>query len=62
MRVDETARHEAVSAPLQCPFCRSRRVLTTSKLVDDATYWRCEACGQIWNPARLLVRPLRPKW
>jgi transposase-like protein len=61
MRVDEPPRHQGVCAPLQCPFCRSSRVLTTSKLVDDATYWRCEACGQIWNPARLLGAPVRPK-
>ena len=45
-----------------CPFCRSLRVTTTSKLVSDATYWRCHGCGQIWNPSRLLVaRPPR-RW
>jgi transposase-like protein len=61
MRAYETPRDDVVSAPLQCPFCRSNRVLTTSKLVTDATYWRCQACGQIWNPARLVMTRLRPE-
>jgi ribosomal protein L37AE/L43A len=39
-----------------CPFCQSDRVATTSKSVSDATYWRCHACGEIWNPARCVVR------
>jgi transposase-like protein len=41
-----------------CPFCRSDRIATTTKNVDDA-YWRCESCGQVWNPSRLLSFPRR---
>ena len=62
MRVSETQLQEHMPAPPQCPFCRSSRVLTTTKLVTDATYWRCEACGQVWNPARLLATPARRAW
>jgi hypothetical protein len=36
-----------------CPFCRSRDVKTTSKEANASTYWRCLACGQIWNASRL---------
>ncbi|MBI3050597.1 MAG: hypothetical protein HYY76_20085 [Acidobacteria bacterium] len=40
-------------APKACPFCRSPDVKTTSKDVNVSTYWRCLACGQIWNADRL---------
>jgi len=43
------------SPPAACPFCRSEKISTASKAVSDATYWRCEQCGQIWNPSRLLA-------
>ena len=43
---------EAV-APDVCPFCKSHDVKTTSKDVNVSTYWRCTACGQIWNAGRL---------
>lgn len=42
-----------------CPFCRSDKVATTSKSIGEATYWRCHACGQIWNPSRLRSQPTR---
>jgi hypothetical protein len=31
----------------------SRDIKTTSKEVNVSTYWRCAACGQIWNAGRL---------
>jgi transposase-like protein len=40
-------------APKACPFCASLNVTTTSKAVTLSTYWRCTACGQIWNASRL---------
>ena len=43
----------ASSEPVACPFCKSRDVKTTSKEVNASTYWRCTACGQIWNASRL---------
>lgn len=45
---------EAIVAPKACPFCNSVDVTTTSKAVNVSTYWRCTACGQIWNVGRLL--------
>ena len=39
--------------PKTCPFCRSLNVKTTGKEVNASTYWRCAACGQIWNDGRL---------
>jgi hypothetical protein len=44
---------EAIVAPTACPFCNSVDVTTTSKAVNVSTYWRCIACGQIWNVGRL---------
>jgi transposase-like protein len=41
------------AAPAACPFCKSSHVTTTSKDVNASTYWRCAACGQIWNAGRL---------
>jgi transposase-like protein len=48
-------RDEAKEAPLppkNCPSCRSRDVTTSAKVVDTNTYWRCVACGEVWNLAR----------
>lgn len=42
-----------LAAPVTCPFCQSRKITTTAKRVTASTYWRCQACGQIWNVARL---------
>ena len=44
---------EPTAPPDACPFCRSRDIATTSKAVDASSYWRCTACGQIWNASRL---------
>jgi hypothetical protein len=39
--------------PDACPFCQSRAVGTLAKVITPSTYFRCQACGEIWNPARL---------
>jgi transposase-like protein len=44
---------ETTVPPKACPFCTSLNVTTTSKAVNTSTYWRCTACGQIWNQDRL---------
>lgn len=36
----------------RCPSCNSRDVVTTSKIVDASSYWRCRSCGEVWNVAR----------
>lgn len=47
-----------VTAPTFCPFCRSKDLRTAAKIINESTYWRCIACGEIWNPGRL--RPTLP--
>ncbi len=41
-----------VTVPSNCPTCRSSEVTTVSKVVTAATYWRCGACGDVWNAGR----------
>ncbi len=53
-RTDEPAASE-VAVVTECAFCHSTRVSTTSKTVTEATYWRCLACGEIWNPSRAVA-------
>jgi ribosomal protein L37AE/L43A len=43
---------EQTEPPDRCPECRSPRVKTTSKPITASSYWRCEACGEIWNVDR----------
>jgi len=50
-----------VSAPTACPFCRSKDLKTTSKVINESTYWRCVTCGEIWNPGRLQP-PASPRY
>jgi transposase-like protein len=44
---------DALTAPAHCPACRSSDVSTVSKVVTAASYWRCGACGEVWNVERL---------
>jgi hypothetical protein len=39
-------------APSKCPACRSSDITTTSKIVTAQAYWRCVACGEVWNVRR----------
>ncbi|MGH9253290.1 MAG: hypothetical protein ACRD3C_01835 [Vicinamibacterales bacterium] len=55
MRAFPAAPKPVSDKPAACPFCRSAAVSTTSKAINDTTYWRCGTCGQIWNHARLLT-------
>lgn len=51
------------TTPPMCPSCRSRATVTTSATPDDASYWRCTACGEVWNVARVEVnRGRAPRW
>ena len=60
MALHTTSRTEPTPAPKACPFCYSAQVATSAKAAtNDATYWRCHTCGQIWNPARLLEQSWR---
>lgn len=50
-RADSTPSH-ADTLPASCPACRSSRIVTTEKSPDAESYWRCTACGEVWNDAR----------
>jgi transposase-like protein len=43
---------EHPGAPSQCPVCSSPDVKTASKTVTAESYWRCVACGEVWNAGR----------
>lgn len=49
----------ATDTPLVCPSCRSTAITTTARNPDVDSYWRCTACGEIWNARR--NRPARPR-
>ena len=49
-----------ITAPAACPSCRSADIKTTSKSVNVETYWRCVACGEVWNVTRRETR--RPSY
>jgi transposase-like protein len=50
---DVTEAGAAAATPSHCPTCRSQDLKTTSKVVTSASYWRCGACGEVWNVGRL---------
>jgi transposase-like protein len=53
---------DAPVAPTACPFCRSPQIAAATEKVDVSTYWRCEACGEMWNLARLQSAGHRYKY
>jgi transposase-like protein len=60
--MNRTERDEPHETPTICPFCRSTKLVATGKSVSDSTYWRCETCGELWNPSRSQVAPRRRSW
>lgn len=57
MRPVSDPKPDVAPRPTYCPFCRSKDVSTASKVINESTYWRCTACGEIWNPGRLRPPP-----
>jgi transposase-like protein len=55
-------REPEIAAVTACPFCRSTNVTTASKALTESTYWRCTACGEIWNPSRAHARRSANSW
>jgi predicted Zn finger-like uncharacterized protein len=39
--------------PASCPSCQSSSIVTTAKSPDADSYWRCTACGEVWNASRM---------
>jgi predicted RNA-binding Zn-ribbon protein involved in translation (DUF1610 family) len=46
------SRPDENAAPVRCPSCRSNDILTTGKAAAADNYWRCLACGEVWNAGR----------
>lgn len=57
-------REQAATVVTACPFCESTRITTTGKSAAPSAYWRCQGCGEVWNPARMdAARAYRqPPW
>lgn len=51
--ISSPSRPEDSATPSRCPSCRSNDLVTTSKVVSADAYWRCCACGEVWNAGRL---------
>lgn len=51
-KANEEPEAPKVPVPARCPVCRSNDLTTTSKVITTSTYWRCRACGEVWNTAR----------
>jgi len=50
--MSEPPKADVSAAPSRCPVCRSQDVTTTGKAASVDAYWRCGACGEVWNVAR----------
>jgi predicted Zn finger-like uncharacterized protein len=49
--------------PTACPSCQSASIVTTAKVPDATSYWRCTSCGEVWNASRRReARPDVPLW
>jgi predicted Zn finger-like uncharacterized protein len=57
----ETLDDGRVMRPAQCPECRSKSIGTLAKIITADTYWRCQACGTVWNEAR-RTNAARRRW
>jgi predicted Zn finger-like uncharacterized protein len=51
------------AAPASCPACKSSSIVTTAKIPDADSYWRCTSCGEVWNDSRRQTQRYRmPGW
>jgi predicted Zn finger-like uncharacterized protein len=49
----------AAVKPASCPVCRSSTIVTTAKIPDAHSDWRCANCGEIWNVSRVADQATR---
>ena len=42
--------------PASCPTCKSTSIVTTAKIPDADSYWRCTDCGDVWNAGRATAK------
>jgi hypothetical protein len=43
---------DTAGRPAVCPACGSINLAVANKTADESTYWRCCACGEVWNASR----------
>jgi predicted Zn finger-like uncharacterized protein len=53
---------DPVKRPAECPECRSKSIGTLAKIITADTYWRCQACGTVWNEMRCRPNAPRRRW
>jgi predicted Zn-ribbon and HTH transcriptional regulator len=58
----DSAAEDHVPRPTQCPECRSKSIGTLAKVITADTYWRCQACGMVWNEARCRTSAPQRRW
>jgi predicted Zn finger-like uncharacterized protein len=53
----------AITPPTSCPSCRSGAIVTSTKVPDVDSYWRCTICGEVWNASRVRTnQPRERRW
>lgn len=61
--MEHSATSPAYVTPDSCPTCRRTSIVTTAKVPDAQTYWRCTTCGAVWNSSRVQTQPPQPsRW
>jgi transposase-like protein len=55
------ASEPTIDIPTRCPACRSAAISTAAATPDVNAYWRCAACGEVWNAARRAAATSEPR-
>jgi predicted Zn finger-like uncharacterized protein len=50
------------NGPASCPSCTSADIVSTAKIPDANSYWRCSNCGEVWNPGRRRMMQPAERW
>jgi hypothetical protein len=61
-RGGETTTDDRVLRPNECPDSGSKSIGTLAKIITVDTYWRCQACGAVWNETRSRTYAPRRRW
>ena len=59
--MNESATGSPDTTPTSCPVCHSSAIVTTAKVPNRYSYWRCTMCGEIWNALRSQQRGNEPE-
>ena len=50
------------SAPSTCPTCQSPSIVTTARIPDSNSYWRCQSCARFGTIRRGMVHSGGNRW